>query len=83
MANMNITIPDAIMPDVIEALAARGGYDSLRVPEGETKPTKQAFAKAQVIDYIKTVTRHWKAEQAAKEAADAAYADIDAGLDIT
>jgi hypothetical protein len=83
MAEIKITIPDAQMPDVIEALAARGGYDTLHVPDGETKPTKQAFAKAQVVDFVKTVTRHYKAEVASKAAADAAYAEIDAGLDIT
>jgi hypothetical protein len=80
---MNISIPDAIMPEVVDALAARGGYDTLMVPEGQTKPTKQAFAKLQVIDYIKTVTRHHKAEIAATEARDTAYEGIDAGLDIT
>lgn len=71
------------MPDVVDALAERGGYDTLMVPEGETKPTKQAFAKAQLVDFVKTVTRHYKAEQAAKDARDTAYEEIDAGLDIT
>jgi hypothetical protein len=83
VATINLNIPDAIMPDVIDALADRGGYDTLTVPEGQTKPTKQAFAKHQIIDFVKTVTRHYKAEQDAKVARDTAYEDIDAKLDIT
>jgi hypothetical protein len=83
VGNITLTIPDAIMPDVIDALADRGGYDTLMVPEGQTKPTKQKFAKDQIIDYVKTVTRHYKAGQQEKIARDDAYADIDSKLDIT
>ena len=76
MASMTIQIPDDVMPDVVEALAERGGY-----VDEDTHGPKGAFAKGQVVDFIKTVTRHWSAKEAAKPVAEDAYAQIDASLE--
>lgn len=66
MATMTITIPDAVAPRVLDALADRGGWDGTG--------NKAAFAKGVVIDYIMSVTRNREAEKDAATARDAAMA---------
>jgi hypothetical protein len=71
----NISVPDTAASDTIDALAARGGYR-----DATQDGPKPAFAKKHLIDYMKTVTRHWKAEQAAAVERERAYEEIDTAL---
>jgi hypothetical protein len=76
MATMTITIPDAIAQRVVEAVCARHGYD----PDNPDHGSKTAFAKQQLILWLRTTTVEYEAEVAAKtaqnEAATVAQAEI-------
>ena len=81
MANMTISFPDAVAPRIVEALSARGGW----TPEvgQQTGQTQNQAAKAVVVDFIKTVSRHYEAEKDAAAARDQALTKADADFAIT
>lgn len=54
MAQINLTVNDADLPDVLSAIAETHGYDPAK------HGTKAAFAKAVVARYIRGVVREWR-----------------------
>lgn len=65
MAVISITVPDAMLPRVVTALTAAGGY-SATLPDGTPNPqTPAQFAKAMVAAYVKQVVKTYEAEQSA------------------
>lgn len=63
MASITITIPDAVLTRVLDAIAARHGYDPL------TDGTKAQFAKSVVIGWLKKEVVEHEANTAAASAA--------------
>lgn len=57
MATIALTIPDAALPRVVDALCARGHY----APE---EGAKGAFAKRVLADWLKDEVRRYELEQA-------------------
>lgn len=88
MAAIQLTIPGAAMPRVIDALCARGDYDGQKQaflesnPDGQF-PTRPQFAKAMIAEYVRTVTKHYEADQAAETARKSAQTKADAEVIIT
>lgn len=76
--NVTLTIPDAWVNRVLNALCARGGY----IDEATNGP-KPAFAKAQLIKDLKKVVRVYEANSASKTAYVAKETEVDSGLNIT
>ena len=77
MATITLTIPDAVMPRVIDALCAYGDRP-------DSSPlTRGAFAKAVVVDWVKSITRQHEGVQAAKTAETTARARVDAEISIS
>lgn len=66
MAQITITIPDAVVQRVLDAFAYRFGYDSVPDP----KPTKAAFAKQALVSQIRAVTHDYEKMVAAQAASD-------------
>jgi hypothetical protein len=82
MAQLSFTIPDNLMPDVIEAFVHEFSYQ--QTINGFPNPQTQAqFTKAQIAEHIKLVTKRYKAGVAATAAEAAAIANVDSGLIIT
>lgn len=88
MAVIQLTIPDAAMPRVIDALCARGDYDGSRAafldanPGGQF-PTRAQFAKSMLADFVRTVTKHFEAEAAAEAARKTAAAKAESEVTVT
>jgi len=72
MATLTITIPDAVATRVYTALCVRGSL-----------PVNAANAKTVVIDYIKTVTKHYEGEAAGNTAKATALATADTEIALT
>lgn len=74
MATISISIPDAVMTDVRDVLAADWGYSATVTDQnGNSIPnpvTPGAFVKAKVAEFIKNSYIAAKARVAAKAAAD-------------
>lgn len=77
MASIQITVPDAVLSRVLDAVSAKWGYN----PGGGQ--TKAQFAKATLAAYLKSIVRDYEAEVAAKAAYDAAKATAESDLAIT
>jgi regulator of protease activity HflC (stomatin/prohibitin superfamily) len=77
MANLTITIPDAVAPRVTEALAARQGWTA------DSGKTQAQAAKQAVIEFIHAITRSYEADRDAQAARDAAQASADADITLT
>lgn len=76
MAQITITIPDAVLARVLDAFAARG-YDAAG------GLTKAQFAKQQVVGFIRGVVRSHEVEQAIQSAAAQASATADADIALS
>lgn len=76
MANISITIPDALVGRVLDAFD--GSYPGR--PQGVTQA---AWAKQKVIDYARDVTIAYERQQAAITAAAAAEAAAQSEVNIT
>jgi len=66
MATVSVTIPDAVLGRVLDAIAAAYGYDAAK--DG----TKAAFAKKQVARFVAETVRAHEATVAADTARDTA-----------
>ena len=66
MANITITIPDAVVPRVLDAVSARNGYNTA------TDGTKAQFAKAVLVRWLKAEVVGYEKNKASEEAADSA-----------
>lgn len=80
MAQITITIPDAVVQRVLTAMCNTYGYQAT-LPDGTPNPQTQAqFARAQLAAYVKAVVTAYEATQAAEaarvSAANTASSDI-------
>lgn len=65
MAQITLNIPDAMMPRVIDALAARGHWTDT------TGPPKGAYAKQVLADWLKEETMRYERREAERKALEA------------
>ncbi len=76
MATISVTIPDAILPRVIVAMAYSNGYaDTIMDMDGHISPnpiTKSQWAKNVIKDFIKSNVIAYEAAQASQIARDTA-----------
>lgn len=79
MANIQITIPDAVINRVLDAFAARFNYDTAKL-ENETKGQ---FAKRMVGVMVKEIVIEEEQKKAANTAYDAARAAATTDISIT
>lgn len=83
MATISLTIPDAVIQRVLDALTGTYGY-RVTLDDGSPNPqTKTQFAKAVVADYVKKIVRQWEAQQAGQTAFNAAANDVDLNVTIS
>jgi len=71
MASITITIPNAVKDRVLDAIAARHGYDS------GTDGTKAQFAKSVIALWAKRITVEYESSLGGKLAGDTAEGEID------
>lgn len=82
MAQLSITIPDAVAARVNNAFADAYGYQA--TINGQPNPqTKAQFAKARVIDFIRAVVRGQESNVASEAARVTAISDADAAINLT
>lgn len=79
MANVTITVNDAALPRVVDALAARAGWPSEDSP-GETKAQAARRAHAGLL---RAIVRAHEADLAANTARQTAEQAVDAEISIT
>ena len=77
MATITLTIPDAALPRVVDALCAYGGQAA------DSPVAKGAFAKGVVGSWVKSIVRAHEAQQAAEAARLAAEVKADAEVTIS
>jgi hypothetical protein len=77
MAVITLTIPDEVLPRVIEALCV----DCER--PADSPLTRAQFARQQIIQYVRSVVRQHEARIAREAAAAAADAKADSEITIT
>lgn len=77
MATISVTIPDAVLPRVLDAFATAYNYNA------EKDGTKTAFAQAQVARFITEIIRANEADVAVKKARDAATTKTDKEIVIS
>lgn len=83
MATISFTIPDAVMPRVIDALCGAYGYRDL-LPGGVPNPlSRPQYAREQVRLFIQAAVRAWEAQQASDAAASAARDKAIAEVTVT
>lgn len=83
MAQITVTIPDAVLPRVLAAFAASYGYQAT-MPGGAPNPQTQAqFAKQKLADYVKAVVTAYEASQAAEGARTSAVNTANTDIAVT
>jgi hypothetical protein len=83
MAQITITIPDAIASRVINGFAKRYNY-SPTLEDGSANPeTKSQFAKRKVIEFIKAAVRETEIQDATNAAATTAAASVDTDIQLS
>lgn len=70
MATITLTIPDAVAPRVLDAIAARYAFTGFE-PDGVTPQTKATFARLQLLRWLKNEVLEHEQAQAAAAARDA------------
>jgi hypothetical protein len=81
MATISFDIPDSFLPRVTDAFASEYNY-SATLPNGTANPvTKTQFAKAQIIEFVKQVTRNYEGNIAAASSRAAKVTEIN-GINI-
>jgi len=82
MANITITIPDAIASRVLNGFARRYGYAP--TIDGEPNPeTKAQFAKRKLIELIKQAVREAEVQEASNAAATTAAQSADTDIQLS
>lgn len=74
MAEITITIPNGVVNRVVDAIASEYNYDAA------VDGTKNAFAKKQVIEFLKRTVKDAEASVATKTARDNAVSDVDSNV---
>jgi len=83
MAQITITIPDAILPRVINGFARRYNYSPI-LEDGSSNPeTKAQFAKRKLIEFIKSAVREAEIQDATNAAATTAAASVDTDITLS
>ena len=83
MAQITITIPDAIASRVMNGFAKRYHY-SATLEDGSPNPeTKAQFAKRRVIEFIKQAVREAEVEDARNDAATTAGSSVDTDIQLS
>lgn len=70
MATISITVPDAVVPRVLDAMADTYTYDPA------TDGTKAQFAKKQIAAHVKSIVVAYETRIASEEAAATAQAAV-------
>lgn len=70
MASFTITVPDAVVPRVADAVAATFAYDA------ERDGTKAQFTKKVLVDYLRRLVQEHEARLAQQAAADKVAAEV-------
>lgn len=71
MAQIPVTVPDQVLPELVDALCQRYGYQATILVDGVATPnpeTRNAFAKRQVSVWLETeliAYRRWVKQQQA------------------
>lgn len=84
MATLTITIPDAVAPRVLDAVAARHGYldETTGLPRVPGQ-TKAQFAREVIKTYLKETTKAHEAETAQASARAAAIAAAESEINLS
>jgi hypothetical protein len=83
MANITITIPNAIANRVIDGFCKRHGYSSI-LEDGSINPeTKTQFCQRKIREYIKASIKEAEVETAINTAATSAGASTDTDIVLT
>lgn len=82
MANITLTIPDAQINRVLNALATKFGYTGF-LSDGVTPQTKAQFAKAWIIKDIIAAVKDQEGNTLATTAINNNSSDIDSNIPIT
>lgn len=77
MASITITIPDAVVGRVLDAIAVRYSWST------ETGLTKTQFAKRIIVNLLKETVKMHESEIASKAAAQTAGEAVESEIDIT
>lgn len=77
MASTTITVPDAVLPRVLDAVAATQGYNPA------TDGTKAQFLKAFIARTLKGIVAEYEASAAASAAAASARSTANSDIAIT
>ena len=72
MAVIQVNIPDAVLPRVLDAIAARYGYSATLFDGSPNPETKAQFARRQIILWIKDIVVNREADLAGANARAAA-----------
>ncbi|MEJ7830780.1 MAG: hypothetical protein WKF91_21405 [Segetibacter sp.] len=83
MAQLIITIPDAVAVRVMNAVTTRYGYQAT-LPNGTANPqTKPEFVRQWLISYLKAAVKEQEGATAAANAYNTASTDVDTNINIT
>lgn len=82
MATLTLTIPNAQVTRVTDALSARHGYTGFE-PDGITPQTKSEFTRKVLIKYLKREVALHEAGTAGSVAYNAAENDVEVNITIT
>lgn len=77
MASINITIPDAVAPRVLDAMAARYGWTT------ESGMTKAQFAKDVIVRLLKETVKMHEGQLASSAATATSNQQVDSQILIT
>lgn len=82
MANINIVIPDNLLPRVINGIASFYGYQT--EINGQPNPqTKAQFAKAQLIAHIKHCVKTVETDEAVNLAREAKRSEVESNITLS
>lgn len=83
MAQITITIPDAIAVRVLNGFAKRFNYSPILENGSPNPETKAQFAKRKLIELIKQAVREAEIQDATNAAATQAAADVDTNINLS
>jgi hypothetical protein len=81
MASIIITIPDAILPRVLDGFALANGY--VEILEDGSSETKAQFARRKIIEFVKSSVRKAEVQQAYDSAVATAAQNAESQITIT
>ena len=82
MATLTLTIPNAQLSRVADAISTKFGYTGFEA-DGITPQTKQEFVRKILIKYLKRNVAEHEAGTAGAAAFNAALADVETNVSIT